>query len=611
MTSEYKVVITISHRSISLEYNLRGAGDGLEPFGKGKWPAPLAFYYSGDGFVIGEEAVTAAQLGNSNAYTDYFEIIRTDRRFTLGGHSYPVSQLLLRGVEEYFQYFFREVWCGNLGELEANRSEMPLILVYDADIENNEKVVLAQAFRDWGYGNLKIVSYSDIISNYLNRNAILPYTLVAWSDGSDMHFSLYKQGGSGPMSSRLLPDKLGKDPRIDLICDLIWKRDLVYQVFGLTYEQELPRLRKAAMAFLRSNEAEIDGELILSDGFSYTYYLNRYNINSLSYEYRESEALDRELRHFLEDNGITDKKKVALLLRGDASGNDYFRGQLAPGFGAVEEVDKDMRQEVKKLILNISFDEDPVATVGSGRRAGIASGPRIKDGAPEKGHEEEKSGNQNVTTNAKEALASPVVAESGDIRRKKRELRTKFAEAKGKSNVGKNLEAKQLLNECRTMAAEIMPSMLTDIDLQLEEVEKKLKTNPGHTPRPNPLPKPEPAPRPKPKTGPRPDREPMKAKPKAEEGEELIAQGKLKEAREWYRTHGKNAKATLLGDIIRASRGLKQRRDSLDSYRKEKDKVKTQRVIKELQDYVDMCAKAGVPCPEEIKLLGEYKKIIR
>ena len=68
----YKIVISISHHRISYEYWQRDGEDKLVPMPSGNWPAPLAFYCSDTGIIMGEDAVRAAHSGITNAFDNYF-----------------------------------------------------------------------------------------------------------------------------------------------------------------------------------------------------------------------------------------------------------------------------------------------------------------------------------------------------------------------------------------------------------------------------------------------------------------------------------------------------------------------------------------------------------
>ena len=99
------------------------------------------------------------------------------------------------------------------------------------------------------------------------------------------------------------------------------------------------------------------------------------------------------------------------------------------------------------------------------------------------------------------------------------------------------------------------------------------------------------------------------ANEKNNDGKSLIAQGKLKEARDWYRTQNNNTMARILSDIIRAQKGVELRRDSIEKYRTSKDRDQISRIIKEIEEYVDLCEKAGLDSSEYKNLLADYRKI--
>ena len=91
----------------------------------------------------------------------------------------------------------------------------------------------------------------------------------------------------------------------------------------------------------------------------------------------------------------------------------------------------------------------------------------------------------------------------------------------------------------------------------------------------------------------------------------FIEQGKLKEARDWYRNNGNTAKAKVLTDIIRDRKGVELRKDSLEEYKKTKNTDQIRRIISELQDYINLCNSIEFNAQEYVKLLNEYRKIIK
>lgn len=92
-------------------------------------------------------------------------------------------------------------------------------------------------------------------------------------------------------------------------------------------------------------------------------------------------------------------------------------------------------------------------------------------------------------------------------------------------------------------------------------------------------------------------------------GQELIKQGKLKEARDWYRAHNDSNMAGVLTEIIRAQKGIELRKSGIEDCRKTRSKDQISRIIKEIQEYIELCEKAGINTAKYKKLLAEYNGI--
>ena len=111
MTNDkYKIIISISHRRISFEYWQMGSGEEkLLPMPGCEWPAPLAFYSSPTGIVVGEEAQRAAANGTKDAFGQYFEYLVTNETYSYGEQQKSIGKILLDAAETLFSRFFREV----------------------------------------------------------------------------------------------------------------------------------------------------------------------------------------------------------------------------------------------------------------------------------------------------------------------------------------------------------------------------------------------------------------------------------------------------------------------------------------------------------------------
>ncbi|MGM9822709.1 MAG: hypothetical protein ACI30D_09035 [Muribaculaceae bacterium] len=663
-SSEYKVIITLSHRAISFEYLLAGGDGSLAPMGGDRWPAPMAFFAAGNRIILGEEALNAHRNGQPDTFVDYFNDIKTERRFTYGTTNAPVANVLLYAVEEQLRRFLKEELYGRLGGLEQNRSEMPLILAFNDDIEEKERVHVIRLFQDSGYNNLRPVRYNWFVSKYFAMNHGYRHTLMAWSDGVDLHLTTFsKQSPEQIHTIRL--EGLGIDPRVSEIAKIIWK-DVEPQAWYPDFGRELPRLEEAAREFLSSGRPEYDGTVTMSDGTECTYYLRRDTVNRISLH--ESQRLQHELTAFLEQCGCSDRSGTLLLLRGRAVGNDYFQGQLNHGFARMIEVNDDLRRAVKQLLTapDLSDASFPMTTGAPVAEQFTPPSPQFEQAPIQRPkrkttHTPTPPANSPVPKPPVEPIRpahNPVPAppievpgrlrEAGlpehVLRHLKRTWKETKAAATGKISTRKFDEAYHLLNTFRRECKELdYHGFDSDIDQTFSEIktqEAKHKAQPANlrrqtTPdnpfsgiamqadsilnrgartvpiRPVPSTRTTSPSRPSRPTPPPPGPMPHSPnpEPKADPAIELIRQGKLREARDYYRNHGLTTLAAILTDIYRDKRSIEARKKGLDQIRATHNTQQAKRIVDELQSYIDKCDKVGVPCEDIKKLLSEYRKV--
>lgn len=341
--SPYRVVITLSHRTIAFEYNQNGADGLLLPFPETSNPEALAFYCEADRVVVGNEGRAAVEAGMTGAFSDYFKLITEGRTFKYCGTDQPHRDLLRYALEDRFRVFFRSILI-NKGTLDDNRSTMPLLFVLENDIQPNERGVVEDLFRNAGYGCMAFTPVDDYVQRLAAGRRPGQRVLSAWSDGTDLILSLMFPDGSRKMLS--LPG-LGTDPRIRHVVEKLYD-DLKSELWT-TLEDEEEYLTRVGREFIMSKAPELDGTVILSDGMEHSIFLSKIWLNSIPMP--ESDRLQRALASFLEQNGCTDRTPVVLLLRGALTGNDYFKQQLSNGFGEVVELDDALQAQLNKLIV--------------------------------------------------------------------------------------------------------------------------------------------------------------------------------------------------------------------------------------------------------------------
>lgn len=355
--SPYRVVITLSHRTIAFEYNQNGADGLLLPFPETSNPEALSFYCEADRVVVGNGGRVALEAGKSGAFSDYFELIKQGQTFKYAGADLSHQYLLLHALEDRFRVFFRSILI-NKGTLDDNRSTMPLLFLLENDIQPNERRVVEDLFRNAGYGCMAFTPADDYVQRLAAGRRPGQRVLSAWSDGTDLILSLMFPDGSRKMLS--LPG-LGTDPRIRHVVEKLYD-DLKSELWT-TLEDEQEYLTRVGREFIMSKAPELDGTVTLSDGMEHGIYLSKIWLNSIPMP--ESDRLQRALASFLEQNGCTDRSPVVLLLRGALTGNDYFKQQLSNGFGEVVELDDAMQAQLNKLIVAQPITSGEVSTTPS------------------------------------------------------------------------------------------------------------------------------------------------------------------------------------------------------------------------------------------------------
>ncbi|MBD5189007.1 MAG: hypothetical protein HDS95_01845 [Bacteroidales bacterium] len=579
-SDSYKIIISISHHRIAFEYWQRDGENKLIPFPNGNWPAPLAFYCSPTGIIIGEEAQRAAHAGILNSYTDYFSHLSDAETCSVGGQTRPVRNLLLEAIECVLNDFYRNVLI-RFGSLSDNRASMPLTIACESDVRPHERALIAGMLHDSGYGRAMVVEYDSYIYRYIRDSLSQKYpckkVLVAWAEDSDLIFTLFDVTGKSEKISVTLKN-LGIDPRKDYVKRLIWER-VQGQNPWLSYQEEEESIDKAALDFLNSDKPMINDTIRLSDGVDYHYSLSRNSINF--YKGTEGQSLQQRLDDFLREVKAENKNDILLLLRGNAAGNSYFEENLRQGFFNLLRTDKRLRENTMRLLIE---EKNPPA--GKSALSPMPPTPPTPPPPPESSTDD--------------------ITDSNISKSLKREWRSIKAEANGKIRSGKTEEAKILLNDfiekCRQAR---YVELENDVLVEINKIKPEKKVNGGEKPHTTTSDSGKSS---KPNRNEQDSRE--KEKPNTvSEGKKLASLGKLKEARDWYRNNGDTAKARLMSDIIRARKSVESRKSGLEECRKNPDKTKINRIIQELEDYLDLCEKGAVPCPEYRSLISEYKKI--
>lgn len=445
----YKIVISISHHRVTFAYWQRDGENKLVPIPGWNWPAPLAFYCSPSGIKLGEEAARAVASGMQGAYDRYFEHLPENIRYTIVGHEREFKNLLLDAAETVFTTFFRDTLLNGQGSLNDNRAKMPLIIACESDIAPNEKAFLYTLFVNSGYHRVKVVKYDDYIGRYisdtLSRDHQCPKVLVAWSEGQDLTYTFYNLTQSNDNNRHQMTYQgLGVDPRLDYVSNLIWDQ-IKHHNQWLVFDDDKEVITRAASSFLNSSNPLINSSLLLSDGNTYYYSLNRQEVSVFSVGGENS--ITHRLNQFLKNINENNRSEIILLLRGVAAGNEYFENNLSGGFKGVIVSDKNLRENVMRLLLNESIPvvNIPNVEVEGAPTIDVSSPPAITPTSPQI-EKKVSSGSGDLTSTDKDPVPSVSPAPPASNKAIERKWKEVKATVKGKIRSANYESAKSTLD---------------------------------------------------------------------------------------------------------------------------------------------------------------------
>lgn len=633
MSEQYKILISVSHHRIAVGYWLRDGGGGVVAMPGGDWPAALAFYCTDTRVVIGDEAVRAIQVNTQNAFGGYFSLLGKGVSYTRIGQTRDIRYILLDACECLFGSFFKEVMFDRVGNLDNNRATMPLSFICESDIKPNERALLKNLFSSSGYNCVNVVEYDDYLDRYVKQTMRGNYdcdnVVVAWTEGDDLTFTLFDMKGLAAVKMELC-EGLGVDPRIAFVEEKLWECLLSQNPF-LNRDNEKAAIEKAATEFLNSSLPMVNAELKLSDGIAY-----RYNLDKNSFDFMphgEGATAKDKMLAFLQNNGVVDRGRTLLLLRGAAAENSYFEESLSSGFFKTLKSTQSMREGVMRLIVNDKISSEACIEVPSSEpkpapqpassdisefkkkwrqdvrpyaRGKVAEGKAeeakrmlvdflaelTSAQGPEPIRKEVEAEISKIPVEDPKPKTEPSPekpAAPSDLTRRWREVK---ASAKALCRSGKIREALAMLQKFVDEAKRYAGT--DDLVAMAEAVMSEINA-PAAKPAPSAKPVPKPVATPKP--------EKVKVAPA------LIDPNKLKEVRDQLQAQGDDKKAQLLTKIIRAKKSADVRKGEIDSCRKAKNKEQVRRIVDELNDFVKLCNQAGVDTVDYVKLINDYKRI--
>lgn len=348
----YCVLIRVSKRVVSFWYKTEGS-----PFAaltiRDTNMIPLYFYVYGNDFLFGNLAKEKFYKNDPNAFGNYFEIIKDpSSHFNIYGNKKPVKQLLYHGVEQILSHFINTVLYKS-DSIESYR-HFPLRFMFDADIEDKEKVLVEALFTEAGYYNVQRIDYTQALLSVLMEAGIIgkdSAILLLTSIDNKLFLHLYKNGFSD-YPARVELDGQGSDARVKILAEMILEYVVNLNPFlSIDNKKELASLLPFCKTLLDNEVPIITGEAELSDGQKHWFRITSRNLNERLKFYSNDVITYTAIDDLLKANSLN-IDAVTILLGSDELNTSYFLDKLRKKYPKVKALDQVHLVDTMKYIFS-------------------------------------------------------------------------------------------------------------------------------------------------------------------------------------------------------------------------------------------------------------------
>lgn len=646
----YCILVELSRKSIAFSYYTDDI-DKFEPYGD-EPVKPLAVWFSGSSVIVGTDAKNEAQKGTANAFFDLFELMERQEHFDYANEKHEYNKLILYTIRAGLREFFIRVMLNTQGTLDENIAKLPLLLAVGNDVVLNERNVLINQLRDNGFGNVSEISEDRyIVRSFCKEDAFnTQLSLILSSDGEHIYGTVYK---GEQLVDSFIYRNAGKDPRVDKLANLVWERTQAENDW-LDLENEMPELRNAAVKFIQSGNIECNDSITFSNGYEYSFYLTREDLNL--YNQNDGGHITQEIVNRVIQHG--DKQTCLVVLKDKAATNRYLLDLLQPEFPILKILDKANKNIVMEGIVKWCKEQAFQFARSNPKAQSISQIKKPTTGTPTKLDERNfKMLALSIKTDLRNGNIESAHSEALEFLKEMHEKHICEFDVRVRDLLSEVKSPESLpISECKSIQAEVPPSprdnrnfkilqkcvetstengntarTLSEIDTFIREMHeksvyafdeevKKMKLrlkdisrcdgdhvesvdnvqNKSRHATVRSMPK----------------KETLSEKPVSDrnfsvmnEACALMRQEKYKEARELYREAGLQEQANDCTALIKWIRLLAQYRQEVDTTIQSHNLDKARRRVEEIQCYIAVYRKYGIDVTELETLKKEYKRI--
>lgn len=231
---------------------------------------PLYFQSDGNQFNIGSSAKIQKESNYPFTYKGYFDLIKDNSsKFPfLDGEEYPISELLLKGIEYLFRSFHKEILHSDKTISEI-KEELSLVVLCDSNVQDNEINFIAELFKKNAYSKFKILRFDYLVLNYLvkyQKISISKSFLLTNSLKGDLCVNFFKNIDDKTPRLSYVGESLAINPKDEIIARILFQQTIDKTGSRVNEEDELPALIELASIYSNSNRPEFRIDTTLSDG---------------------------------------------------------------------------------------------------------------------------------------------------------------------------------------------------------------------------------------------------------------------------------------------------------------------------------------------------------
>lgn len=348
----YCVLIKVSKRVVSFWYKTEDS-----PYApltiRDANSIPLYFYVHGNDFFFGNLAKERFYKNDPNAFGNYFEIIKDpSKHFNIYGNKKPVKQLFYHGVEQFLSHFINTVLYKS-DSIESYR-HFPLRFLFDADIEDKEKVLVEALFTEAGYYNVKREDFTAAFFKVLIQAGVIKRDssiLLLTSIDNKLFLQLYKNGFS-EYPARIQLDGHGADARIKILAEMILEYIVNLNPFlSIDNNKELAVLLPFCKTLLDHEIPIITGEAELTDGHKYWFRATTRNLNERLKYYSNDMVIYSAIDDLLKTNSVS-TDDVTIVLGSEELNTLYFLDKLLKKYPKVKTVEQVHLKDTMKYVFS-------------------------------------------------------------------------------------------------------------------------------------------------------------------------------------------------------------------------------------------------------------------